>query len=116
MQKLLRIAFWCALTVAFVLAVLPHPPILPGEPSDKIQHILAFTTLALLGSAAYPRLSALKLLAGLSAFGALIELVQSIPELHRDAELLDWVADTTAVVVVLVAVGGWLRLRSKREA
>ena len=66
--------------------------------------MVAFACLALLGSLAYPRLSALKLLIGLSAFGVLIEPVQLIPSLHRNSEVLDCVADTAAVCVVLLAI------------
>ncbi len=89
------------------MAVLPHPPEVPGEPNDKVQHITAFATLALLGSFAYPRTALVRLLAGLSMFGAFIEVVQAIPTLHRDSDVLDWLADTLAVVVVLLVVRWW---------
>jgi hypothetical protein len=102
-----RAAFWAAACFAFVMAVLPHPPQIPGEPNDKVQHIAAFATLALLGSFAYPRAALLRLLAGLSLFGAFIEVVQAIPELHRDSDVLDWLADTAAVAVVLLLVRWW---------
>ena len=104
-----RAIFWSAACFAFVMAVLPHPPEVPGEPNDKVQHIVAFATLAALGSFAYPRVSLLKLLAGLSLFGALIEVVQAIPILYRDSDVWDWVADTAAVIVVLTFV--WWRRR-----
>lgn len=116
MFKLLRILFWSAALLAFVMAVLPQPPQMPGAPSDKVQHILAFTCLALLGWAAYPKLGILKLILGLSAFGALIELVQLIPSLNRDAEPLDWLADTTAVVAVVLALLIWRRMRARHGA
>jgi VanZ family protein len=99
-----RSIFWLVASFAFVMAILPHPPEVPGEPSDKLQHILAFASLALLGSFAYPRIGLLKLLAGLSLFGALIEAVQAIPMVHRDSDVLDWLADTGAVLVVLLLV------------
>lgn len=89
------------------MAVLPHPPQVPGEPNDKVQHIIAFATLSLLGSFAYPRTALLRLLAGLSLFGAFIEVVQAIPALHRDSDVLDWLADTVAVIVVLLIVRWW---------
>ena len=91
------------------MAVLPHPPRLPIEPNDKLQHVTAFATLALLGSFAYPRTALVKLLAGLSIFGAVIEFFQAIPELHRDSDMLDWIADTAAAAVVLLAVHWWRR-------
>jgi VanZ family protein len=105
-----RAIFWAATCFAFVMAVVPHPPEIPGEPSDKIQHIAAFATLALLGSFAYPRTGLLKLLAGLSLFGAFIEVVQAIPSLHRDSDVMDWLADTLAATVVLALVR-WRRAR-----
>lgn len=106
-----RAIFWAAACFAFVMAVLPHPPQVPGEPNDKVQHIIAFATLALLGSFAYPRTTLLRLLIGLSLFGALIEVVQAIPALHRDSDPLDWMADTIAVIVVLVIVRWWRAAR-----
>jgi VanZ family protein len=105
----LRAAFWAALCFAFVMAVLPHPPEVPGEPNDKVQHIIAFATLAALGSFAYPRIALLRLLAGLSLFGAFIEVVQAIPALQRDSDIWDWVADTAAVAAVLALVWLWRR-------
>ena len=102
---LLRLLFWAAALLAFVMAVLPHPPHVPAN--DKVQHMAAFATLGLLGSFAYPRLSTLRLLIGLSLFGALIEVVQAIPELHRDSDPLDWLADTIACAIVLLAIRWW---------
>lgn len=102
-----HLTFWAAAIFAFVMAVLPHPPAVPGAPNDKLQHIAAFATLALLGSFAYPAVSLTKLLVRLSLFGAFIEVVQAIPALHRDCDVLDWLADTAAVIVVLLLVRWW---------
>ena len=66
MSRLLRIAFWAAALFAFVMATLPAPPNLPV--SDKLQHMTAFFVIALLGCAAFPRLSRFKLLLALIAF------------------------------------------------
>ena len=110
LRRTLPFLFWTALVFAFVMAVLPQPPQLPGAPSDKIQHIIAFAVLAALAAAAYPRSGLLRILAGLSAFGALIEVVQTIPALHRDGDYVDWIADTLAAAVVL-GVAALLRRR-----
>ena len=107
----LRLLFWAAALFALVMALLPHPVELPGYPSDKVQHIAAFATLGVLGGVAYPRLPALRLIAGLSLFGALIEIGQAIPALHRDADPLDWIADTVACAVVVLAMQWWRRRR-----
>ena len=109
--RLTRPLFWIAWTFSFVMAVLPHPPRIPGEPDDKIKHILAFLTLALLGSFAFPKLKPWKLLLWLSLFGVLIELIQMVPMLHRDADVIDWLADTFAAAAVIGPLAWW-RARS----
>jgi hypothetical protein len=93
------------------MALLPKPPHIPGDPSDKIQHILAFTVLAALAAAAYRRTPLLHIAVLLSAFGALIELLQLIPPLHRDGNFIDWVADSAAAALVLGAVAAVRRRR-----
>jgi hypothetical protein len=103
-DRLLRLAFWAAFIFAFVMAVLPHPPRMPGDPSDKILHILAFTVLSGLAGAAFRSTPLLAIGIRLSAFGAVIEIVQAIPALHRDSSAVDWLADTGAVLVVLTVV------------
>jgi VanZ family protein len=107
-----RIVFWVALALALAAALNPHPPHIPGEPSDKVEHILAFLTLTGLSLAAYPGARLLPLALALSGFGALIEFLQMIPALHRSSELLDWVADTGAVLAVLAIVWVFGRFRS----
>lgn len=103
----LRLAFWLAASFALVMAILPKPPQLPGAPSDKIQHIVAFVVLAGLAAAAYRRASLVVIAAGLSAFGALIEFLQALPMLHRDSDVRDWLADTAASTAVLLIIGLW---------
>ena len=105
-----RSLFWAAAIFAFVMAIVPHPPHVPGEPNDKIQHVIAFATLGALGAWAYARTSLLRIAIGLSLFGALIEVVQAIPMLHRDSDVLDWLADTIACGLVLL-LAHWLRGR-----
>jgi len=112
---LLRLAFWAALLFALVMALLPKPPRLPGNPSDKIQHILAFAVLTALALAAYTRASWVKIGFGLAIFGALIELGQLVPILHRDGSWLDWAADCAAVAAVL-ALGVPIRRAILRRA
>jgi VanZ family protein len=110
LQRLLRIAFWAAALFSLVMASLPRPPRLPGDPGDKVLHMLAFATLAALAAAAYRQTSLLVILLGLSAYGALIELIQLIPALGRDAELVDWLADTVAAGAVLLVAAFVRRL------
>jgi hypothetical protein len=107
-----RLVFWAAWTFSLVMAVLPHPPRLPIEPGDKVEHVAAFVTLGLLGVWAYPGTPLPQLLVRLSLFGALIELIQAIPMLHRDSDPLDWLADTVAVAIALLAIAWWRRRAS----
>jgi hypothetical protein len=100
--ELIRLAFWAALLFAFVMAVIPQPPQLPGAPSDKVQHILAFSVLTALAVIGYPQIPLLHIGLALAAFGALIEVIQLIPALNRSADFIDWVADVVAVAVVLL--------------
>jgi len=114
-QAILRTAFWFAALLALVMASLPHPPEIPGAPNDKIQHIAAFLALGTLASFAYPRTGSVRIGVGLSLFGALIEIVQAIPALHRDSDPFDWLADSAAAAVILILLR-WPRARSHTSA
>lgn len=89
------------------MALVPKPPEIPGEPGDKIQHMMAFATLGALAAAGWRERRLAALFAWLAGFGAAIELFQAIPALHRDAEWLDWIADMAAALVALSIVR-WL--------
>lgn len=104
MPRIITFGFWSALVFAFTMAVLPSPPDLPVPSSDKLQHMLAFATLAVLGAVSYPRMPLAVLAIGLAGLGALIEVVQMIPALHRNAEVADFVADSAAILAALVVV------------
>jgi hypothetical protein len=107
--------FLAGLLFTLVMAWLPHPPAVPGNPDDKIQHITAFACLSLLGAMAFPAFPLARLGERLSFLGAIIEVVQSIPTLHRDCDIRDWIADTLAVLVVLFVVETLRRLRTWRS-
>ena len=100
-----RVALIAAIVVAVTMALLPHPPKLPIDQfGDKFEHMLAFATMAILASLAYPDVPLFRIGERLSFLGALIEVCQSIPALHRDCDIRDWIADTLAIVVVLLIV------------
>lgn len=103
----IKALFWALALFALVMALIPHPPELPGSPSDKVQHAIAFVTLAVVGSLAYPRLHPLRLVLALSLFGAFIEVAQAIPVLHRDSDPLDWLTDTLACGAAILLVSWW---------
>ena len=102
------VAFWLALAFAVTMALLPHPPALPIDSlGDKFEHSLAFATLTLLGTYAFPKMPRWHLAERLSFLGALIEVTQSIPALHRDCDILDWIADTLAIIVMTLLIWLW---------
>ena len=111
-RLLTRIAFWGACAFAFVMAVIPRPP--DVLVSDKVQHVVAFLVLAILGHAAYPNTKKRYLLVGLAGFGALIEFVQGLVFIGRDEDALDWVADTGAALAVFIAIAIWTWRRRGR--
>ena len=106
---LCRLAFFGAAAFTFAMAVAPPgagPELLPW---DKAQHFLAFYVLAVLGAAAFPRQALLAPALALAAFGGMIELVQALPFVGRDAEVGDWAADVVGVLFALapLALGRW---------
>jgi VanZ family protein len=96
-----RVLFWIATAFAVVMAVVPKPPHTPLDRfGDKFEHIVAFAVLALLANLGYPAARRWLIVERLAFLGAAIEMVQSIPALHRDSDIRDWLADIAAVVVV----------------
>ena len=104
MLRVYQLAFVAALLFTLVMAWLPHPPALPVDLGDKTQHMAAFATLSVLASLAFPDQLLARIGERLSFLGAIIEVVQSIPALHRDCDIMDWAADTVAVIVTLVII------------
>ncbi|NBC37455.1 hypothetical protein GTZ99_12940 [Novosphingobium sp. FSY-8] len=95
---------------ATLMALLPHPPEMPSDRlGDKFNHMGAFATLAVLSRLAFPTAGRWRIVERLSFFGALIEVFQAIPELHRDCQWSDWVADTLAAGVAVVLAEAALR-------
>ena len=109
--KLARVAFVVALVFTFYSAVIPPQHALQLAPWDKAEHFIAFYGLTGLAVAAFPRRNLLVIAAMLSSFGALIEIVQGLPIVHRDRDVWDWVADTIAIVAALapMLLVGWRR-------
>ena len=109
-------AFWLALAFAVVMALLPKPPEFAADKfGDKFHHILAFATLTALAIPAFPQASQLRIAERLSFLGALIEVFQSIPAIHRDCDVKDWIADTLAILAVL-ALAQLVRIRRRPQA
>jgi VanZ family protein len=110
----MRIAFVLACLFAVYMALLPMPSKLQTDSwGDKVQHVMAFSTLTFLAALAFPETPRWRVIERLSFLGALIEVGQSIPSLGRDCDIRDWIADTVAILVVmgLVALASPKRVR-----
>lgn len=92
-----RALFWITLVITFVLAVLPPAHTIELFPWDKAEHFIAFYVLSCMAIAAYPRVPILVTGLWLALFGSAIELVQALPFVDRDCDILDWVADVTGI-------------------
>lgn len=114
-ERWFRLLFWVALVGCFLFAVVPTPPV-PVQTSDKLQHMAAFATLTVLAMLGYRRLPWFALLAGLAAFGLLIELVQALPIVARDSDLVDWGADLLAISIILLLARAVRRLSGDGSA
>jgi hypothetical protein len=115
-QAWLRLVFWLALAVTLVMALLPNPPALPQQATDKVQHMAAFATLTFLAALGFPRLRLRVIFVWMAALGLAIEVLQMIPILHRDAQASDWLADCAATLATLLLCGALRWLSRRRQA
>jgi len=107
-----RAVFWLATMFAVTMAIVPQPPYTPVEEfGDKVEHIVAFATLAALACLGFPEAAKRSIVERLSFLGAAIEVVQSIPALNRDCDVRDWLVDTATVALVALAFAAWNKRR-----
>jgi hypothetical protein len=112
MQDLAKVLFWGAAILALVMAIPSSAASFINGIDDTVQHSLAFSALALLASLAYPSARLLTILFGLSLFGGVIELLQILPGIEREAEWGDWLVDICAAGITLGVVVLARRLRT----
>lgn len=109
---LAQVLFALAMVCAFIAAISPLAIKTGPDQGDKFAHILAFYGLTLFAAVAYPRGNLALIAVLMSAYGALIEIVQGLEIIGRDRDVWDWVADTAAVLAALLPFG-LARLRSQ---
>lgn len=65
---------------------------------DKAEHAIGWAVLTGSGLVLFPR-QPLRVMAFSVAFGALIEVLQGLPVIHRDSDIKDWLADLVGAAV-----------------
>jgi VanZ family protein len=112
---LLRIGYWLVVAGVFILAVAPLPQ--AGPPgSDKVDHFAAFFVLTMGAAVLYVRRPLWLIGALLLAYGGLIEIVQGLPLVGRDSDVLDWLTDAAGIAIAALAAALWgLRARARAD-
>ena len=95
------IALGIYLLLLIYFSLMPTVPS-PAEVSDKILHFIAYGGLTALAAAAWPRLALLWLLLGVSAVGALLELMQGLLSIGRTASFGDQLANMSGAALALL--------------
>lgn len=109
MRGAARLAFAGMLVAVLLLTLLPIPAAFERLGNDKIEHMLAFFALAVFGGLAWPQARSW-IATALLVIGALIEMLQGTPFVHRDMSVLDWFADAGGILLGMTLVGLMLRL------
>ena len=105
-QRWARILLAIAGIYAFVMAVTPYTGT-GMNTNDKVMHMLAFGTLAILAGIGLPRTGMWVLFAIFSTLGGAIEWIQSWEMVGRDAEWADLFADMVAALGGLMLIRVW---------
>lgn len=109
--RVVRPLFWLLTLFTLTMAFLPRPPSTPIDRfGDKIEHMVAFAVLTGVALIGWPQSRRWRIILLLSGLGAVIELVQEVPELHRDSDWHDWAADTLAIIAAAVMVSPIVRV------
>lgn len=92
------------LVLVTYLLLMEMPPAPPSWPyKDKVQHITVFLALSITGGLAFQnRQIAVCIL--LAAYGALMEVLQSILTVTRVASVYDWLADATGILIAIAVL------------
>ncbi|MED5622019.1 VanZ family protein [Ideonella sp. BN130291] len=121
LQLLRSVWFWRVLLALLVcvvayLALTPEPPSDMATGWDKVKHMMAFSTLAVCAqfSGLRTRWPLMLAMAGLLAFGGAIEVIQ--PEVGRNAEWADLLADAVGILAGTSAALWLSRSRLMRKA
>lgn len=101
--------FFGLLVLVTYLLLMEMPPAPPSWPhKDKVQHITVFLALCVSGGLAFQNRQ-IGVCVLLAAYGALMEVLQSLLTVTRVASVYDWLADVTGILIAMAV----LRLLNK---
>lgn len=110
--RLWLVSGWILVAVAVLVSIVP-PSELPkmGGISDKLEHAVAYSALALWFAGIYPKSRYPLIGVGLLVMGIVIEGLQGAMNLGRQADMRDVYANTLGIVsgllLALIWLGGW---------
>jgi len=93
----LRAGFYAAGTLVAALSLVPSAALPPTSIGDKVEHVIAYAVLGLLGVASSER-SMMRVILGLAVFGIAIEMLQAFSP-GRSSDPLDVLADITGTTL-----------------
>ncbi|MEH3108379.1 MAG: teicoplanin resistance protein VanZ [Sphingomonas fennica] len=105
-----------AAAFAYAMAIVPAEDALRVSASDRVEHFLAFFTVAILFRLGLPRVRARTVLIGLAAFGAAIEVSQLLMPFERTPSLIDLAMDILATATGLAMTEPLVRRWRRRRA
>jgi VanZ family protein len=113
-KKISTLIFITCFSILTYLLLMEMPP--SNDVSiykDKIQHIIAFGGVTFWGLMAFPT-NRLSIAAGLTVFGALMEVLQGVLTTTRQPSVYDWFADLAGISLawlVIVLLERWWKKR-----
>jgi VanZ family protein len=112
-RRIARILFLLAAAAITVLSLLPQHDLPKVGVSDKIEHLLSYFVLAILGSfAVRERRSLLYLFVLLCVMGGIIELLQAFSP-GRSPDILDAIADGAGAAAGVLIGAAFARVRRR---
>jgi VanZ family protein len=106
-RRLGRVAFYLACALVGALSLAPSAALPPVSIGDKVEHVIAYAALALIGGVTSER-GILRTILGLAAFGLLLELLQAFSP-GRSPDAVDVAAD-----IIGACLGGGAALALRR--
>jgi VanZ family protein len=102
---------WVFIVLAIIANLMPARQLPPVRVSDKFEHMIGYTLLALWFAGIYPRSRYVVIALGLFVMGLCIEWAQSAMHWGRQGDLRDVVANcvgiTLGLMLSFVWLGGW---------